>query len=302
MSQEYAAFLKLYTQFLKLEKGLAVNSLESYQRDITRYIDFIEEHYPGLKPDGITPTHVENYIGELYETGFAPTSISRNISGIRGFHHFLMLEGFAQANPAENTDLPKTTRKLPEILNPEEVFLILEAIDETEKFHQRDKAIIETLYATGMRVTELINLQLDQIHSEIGFVRVIGKGSKERMIPIGKVALDSIQKFIKDERKLLLLYKKPTGNKIFLNARGTPISRVAIWNIVQKYASKAQIKKNIYPHIFRHSFATHLLEGGADLRSVQAMLGHSSINTTEIYTHVDRSLMHQVYKEFHPRK
>lgn len=310
MENPFDPFLKQYILFIRSEKGLSANTLEGYEHDLTRYLGFVHQIW-GLKDlSGISIQHIEAYLQELLAMELSPGSIARNISSIRGFHQFLVVEKITQANPAQHIDLPKKSRKLPEVLTVDEVIRILDSPDLETQQGVRDRAILETLYGTGMRVSELTGLQQDQLHFDIGFVRVIGKGNKERLVPVGEIAIDAIEKYLADVRPFHAAVKDPklgnkqterTGNRVFLNRRGTPLSRMSIWNIVQQYAREAGITKNVYPHIFRHSFATHLLEGGADLRSVQEMLGHVSILTTEIYTHVDRTLLHQVHKEFHPR-
>jgi integrase/recombinase XerD len=301
--KEFQAELKQYLQFIKLEKGLADNSVNSYENDLQRYLQFIAEEIQLNDLSGITLTHIEQYLEVLTDIGLTVSSITRNISSIRSFHEFLIVEGIANANPAELIELPKKAKKLPEILDPLEIDQILEAPDREKNAGIRDAAIIECLYATGMRVSELVNLQTNRLFFEIGFIRVLGKGNKERLVPVGEVAQQAIEHYIEVARPQFLNAKNPgkAKNKLFLNQRGGPLSRMSIWNIVNRYAQEAGIKKNVYPHIFRHSFATHLLEGGADLRAVQEMLGHVSIITTEIYTHVDRSLLHQVHKQYHPR-
>lgn len=295
--------LKHYLQFIKLEKGLTENSAASYENDLRRYLTFVSHTLKINGLDGITLQHIEQYLEELTDLELAVSTIARNISSIRSFHEFVVVEKLAEANPAELIELPKKAKKLPEVLNPQEVEAILDQADRTTMAGIRDAAIMETLYASGMRVSELTDLEMDRLFFEIGFIRVVGKGNKERLVPVGEIAQLAIEHYIETARKEFLNPKKPTKseNKIFLNQRGGPLTRMSIWNIVNKYAQKAGIEKNVYPHIFRHSFATHLLEGGADLRAVQEMLGHTSIITTEIYTHVDRSLLHQVHKEFHPR-
>lgn len=295
--------LKHYLQFIKLEKGLTDNSAASYENDLRRYLTFVSHTLKINGLDGITLQHIEQYLEELTDLELAVSTIARNISSIRSFHEFVVVEKLAEANPAELIELPKKAKKLPEVLNPQEVEAILDQADRTTMAGIRDAAIMETLYASGMRVSELTDLEMDRLFFEIGFIRVVGKGNKERLVPVGEIAQLAIEHYIETARKEFLNPKKPTKseNKIFLNQRGGPLTRMSIWNIVNKYAQKAGIEKNVYPHIFRHSFATHLLEGGADLRAVQEMLGHTSIITTEIYTHVDRSLLHQVHKEFHPR-
>lgn len=295
--------LQRYLQFVKVEKGLAENSAISYKNDLERYLLFLKREFRLTDLGGVTLQHIEQFLNELAELELSPGTIARNISSIRSFHEFAVVENFAEANPAELVDLPKKAGKLPEVLSADEVMRIIDKADRTEDAGIRDAAILETLYATGMRVSELTGLQLDNLYFEIGFIRVIGKGNKERLVPVGQMAQKAVEHYIESVRERFVNPKKrsKTENKLFLNQRGGPLSRMSIWNIVNKYAQKAEIEKNVYPHIFRHSFATHLLEGGADLRAVQEMLGHSSIITTEIYTHVDRSLLHQVHKEFHPR-
>ena len=295
--------LKRYLQFVKVEKGLSENSVVSYENDLARYLRFIKNDMKINDLGGVTLTHIENYLEELTELGLTTSTIARNISSIRSFHEFAVVENFSEANPAELVDLPKKAKKLPEVLTADEVERIIDKADRTENAGIRDASILETLYATGMRVSELTNLEMDTLFFEIGFIRVIGKGNKERLVPVGEAAQTSLEDYIERVREEFVNPKnrKKAENKLFLNQRGGPLTRMSIWNIVNKYAQKAEIQKNVYPHIFRHSFATHLLEGGADLRAVQEMLGHTSILTTEIYTHVDRSLLHQVHKEFHPR-
>jgi integrase/recombinase XerD len=295
--------LNLYLQFIKLEKGLSKNSVVSYKNDLYRYLVFISATL-GIKDlGGVTIQHIENYLEELSAMELSASSVARNISSIRSFHEFAVVENLAQANPAELIDLPKKTKKLPEVLSPDEVAKILDTPNRETSVGIRNAAVLETLYATGMRVSELTGLELDNLIFEIGFIRVTGKGNKERLVPAGEVAQLALEHYIEVVRPKYKSDKNPqkAKNKIFLSQRGNPLSRMSIWNIVNDAAERAGIQKNVYPHIFRHSFATHLLEGGADLRAVQEMLGHSSIITTETYTHVDRSLLHQVHKEFHPR-
>lgn len=295
--------LKQYIQFIKLEKGLSENSVVSYRNDLERYLNFLVEELNIRDLGGVTHAHIEQFLEVLSEMQLAVSTLARNISSIRSFHEFALVEKLAEANPAELIDLPQKARKLPEVLDVNEIEKMIDSADRTASAGIRDAAIMETLYASGMRVSELTDLEMNRLFFEIGFIRVIGKGNKERLVPIGEIAQTSIEHYIETARKEFLNNKTPekSKNKLFLNQRGGPLSRMSIWNIVNKYAQKAGIKKNVYPHIFRHSFATHLLEGGADLRAVQEMLGHTSIITTEIYTHVDRSLLHQVHKQFHPR-
>ena len=293
--------LRLYLQFLRLEKGLSDNTCHSYENDLRHYLRYIENTFSVAEPAGIDLRHIERYLEELMELGLETSTLARNISSIRSYHAFLISEGWAEANPAELVELPKLTRRLPEVLTVEEVERILDEPDTKTPVGLRDRAILECLYATGMRVSELVSLTRQQLVTELQLVRVLGKGSKERLIPIGKPALKAISEYLKSARSLFTSINKETDDKLFLNQRGGPLSRMGVYNIVRKSAKEAGIKKKVYPHIFRHSFATHLLEGGADLRDVQEMLGHVSIITTEIYTHVDRTLLQRTYDNFHPR-
>jgi integrase/recombinase XerD len=300
---DFESALKQYLRFVQVEKGLAKNSVLSYKNDLERYLRFVSRDLQIHQLGGITVTHIENFLMELLSMELSVSTIARNISSIRSFHEFIVVEKLADANPAELVELPKKAKKLPEVLTAIEVEQIIDSADRTLSVGVRDAAILETLYASGMRVSELTNLEIDDLYFEIGFLKVIGKGNKERLVPMGELAQKAVEHYVENARNEFLNSKKPekSKNRVFINQRGGPLSRMSIWNIVNKYAQKAGIEKNVYPHIFRHSFATHLLEGGADLRAVQEMLGHSSIITTEIYTHVDRSLLHQIHKEFHPR-
>lgn len=302
-TMHFEAELKRYLQFVKLEKGLSENSVSSYTHDLRRYLKFLARDLRIKDLGGVTLNHIEQYLEELSAMDLSVSSVARNISSIRSFHEFAVVEKLAEANPAELIELPKKAQKLPEVLNPTEVERILDTPNRETDTGIRNAAILETLYATGMRVSELTNLELHNLVFEIGFIRVVGKGNKERLVPVGELAQSAIEHYLEVVRPKFQSDNNPqkAKNKIFLSLRGNPLSRMSIWNIVNDAAERADIQKNVYPHIFRHSFATHLLEGGADLRAVQEMLGHSSIITTEIYTHVDRSLLHQVHKEFHPR-
>lgn len=299
----YQEELQRYLQFIKLEKSLSANSVSSYKNDLERYLRFISEDLRIKSLDGVELRHIEKYLEELSAMDLSVSSIARNVSSIRGFHEFAVVEDLAEANPAELVELPKQAKNLPDVLDPEEVAAIIDIPSRESDAGIRNAAILETLYATGMRVSELTSLELDNLFFEIGFIRVVGKGNKERLVPVGEAAQTALEHYIEVVRPKFKSDKNPqkANNKVFLSQRGNPLSRMSIWNVVNDAAERAGIEKNVYPHIFRHSFATHLLEGGADLRAVQEMLGHSSIITTEIYTHVDRSLLHQVHKEFHPR-
>jgi len=298
----FSTILDDYLQFVQLEKGLGELSVDAYSRDLTRYLNFLET-VRGLKdPESIDVHHIQAFLEELVSMELAPTTLARNISSIRNFHKFMVNEDYSKSNPAGIIDLPKKSRKLPDVLNPIEVDQLLYAFEDQENpAHVRNRAILEVMYGAGLRVSELTELSMEQLFFEIGFIRVIGKGNKERLIPIGEPAIDASKYYIQSVRPGFIKKKDSTDGKVFLNQRGAPISRMSIWNIIQEAAKIAGITKKVYPHILRHSFATHLIEGGADLRAVQEMLGHVSIMTTEIYTHVDRTLLHQVHKQFHPR-
>lgn len=295
--------IQAYLRFLQLEKSLAANSVESYERDIRRYASYLgdagKQSFNEVKEQDIS-----RFIRMLREIGLSPKSIARNISSIKGLHKFLLGEGKTQDDPTQNIELPKIGKHLPDVLSVEEVIQILETADPTsptaKKFVYRDRAILETLYATGMRVSELTGLKQHHLLEDQQLVRVFGKGSKERLVPIGNSALNWIEQYRKRERGMLAQHKK-TGDTLFLNSRGSSLSRVSVWKIVVEYTRRAGITKAIHPHTFRHSFATHLLEGGADLRSVQEMLGHADISTTQIYTHLDRELLKEQHKRYHPR-
>jgi integrase/recombinase XerD len=283
---------------LQLERTLSPNTTESYRFDLARFAGFCGQHRAG--PVGaIGSDLLSQYVRTLYDIGFAASSIQRSVSSLRRYFGFLLTERVVEADPTELLESPKASRYLPAVLGVEEVFSILDAVDTTRRCGLRDRAMLETLYATGMRVSELSSFTSEQLFAEEGFVRITGKGSKERLVPIGEIALSWIDKYLGAERPLLCT--PATDSTIFLNVRGQRISRMGIWKILRKYARAAGVKKRISPHTFRHSFATHLLEGGADLRTVQEMLGHANIVTTEIYTHVDREYLREIHKTFHPR-
>ncbi|NUN68644.1 MAG: site-specific tyrosine recombinase XerD [Bacteroidetes bacterium] len=295
--------IRSYIRFIQLEKSLAGNSVEAYERDIVRYVRFLTD--AGLQGfAAVTEEHVSGFIRSLRDAELSPRSIARNISAVKGLHRFLSGEKVTVTDPTQNIDLPKKGKHLPEVLSVQEMNAVLEAADPASEtagpFVWRDRAILETLYATGMRVSELAGLTLHSILEEQQLVRVFGKGSKERLVPIGGHALQWVKEYRQRLRGTLLKRGKAT-DALFLNFRGGGLSRVAVWNIVAEYTRRAGIRKEVHPHTFRHSFATHLLEGGADLRSVQEMLGHADIATTQIYTHIDREQLKQQHKQFHPR-
>ncbi len=296
-------YLDRYLHFLSLEKNASPNTLASYRLDITRYLAFLQSRQvTDLR--GISSDHVARFLGELRERKLSPRSVNRSFSAIKGFHKFLLIEGLVRVNPTDAVTPPRLGRTLPGVLTPEEVAMILQQPRVSEQDRRslwlRDRAILETLYATGMRVSELITVRQADLEAEQEIVRVFGKGSKERLVPIGKSALRWIERY-RTECRSRLLKRGVAQDVLFLNARGAPMTRMAVWKIVQNYAQRSGIGKEVHPHTFRHSFATHLLEGGADLRAVQEMLGHSDISTTQVYTHIDREYLKEVHRTFHPR-
>ncbi len=293
--------LEQYLIFLKLEKGLAQNSLMSYEHDLRRYLTFIGRDIGLRDLSGVTLEHIENFLEELLAMNLSVSTISRNISTIRGFHQFSVLERWCPANPAELIELPRKGRKLPDVLDQEEAVALIEAPDRSDILGKRDAAVLELMYATGLRASETIDLENDQYIPELQLLRIIGKGNKERLVPVGGKAIEAVSDYLMNSRPLLRKNTAQAKNRLFLSFRGKPLSRMSLWHIVTKAAREAGLQKAIHPHTLRHSFATHLLEGGADLRAVQEMLGHVSILTTEIYTHIDRSFLEEVHKSYHPR-
>lgn len=291
-------YLHEFLNYLRIEKNVAANTIASYQNDLFRYIKFLQD--AGIDTVAqIKVSHILSLIHSLTELGYAPSSNARNISAIRMFHRFLVGEGYAHKNPAENIGLPRLSRKLPSVLDQPEIELILEQPDLAESKGIRDKAMLEFLYATGLRVSEIINIRLTDLFFSEGFVRVFGKGSKERIVPIGKQAIHDTDRYLQEVRKRIAKAGR-SREVLFLNFRGKPLSRMGLWKVLRAYVVQAGIKKHVTPHTFRHSFATHLIEGGADLRAVQEMLGHSDISTTQIYTHLDREYLKEVHRNFHP--
>ncbi len=292
-----------YLHYMALEKNAAVNTLLSYRRDLTRYSSYLSATAQE-DPRKVTAEVAAGFLRSMEPEGLAARSVMRCLSAVRGFHRFLLADGIATEDPTETLDAPRRTRTLPAVLTRGDVELILTQPGTTPQDKRnlwlRDRAILEVLYATGIRVSELVGLRQGDIHEDERMVRVFGKGSKERLVPIGPSALEWIGRYRK-ECRVLLPRQAVSQDRLFLNARGKPLSRVAIWQMVQTYAGRAGITQEVHPHTFRHSFATHLLEGGADLRAVQEMLGHADIATTQVYTHIDRTYLKQEYDRFHPR-
>lgn len=290
---------KEYCDFLLVERGVATNSYESYRLDLRKYDEFLQT--AGLKDAAaVKEKEISSFLRVLHRTGLSPRSIARAFSAVRGFHRYLVGEEVVADDPTQNVDPPKRTKALPGVLSVPEIDALLKQPDTSKPLGVRDRAILETLYATGMRVSELLDLRQANVLADEELVLVYGKGSKERLVPIGHSALGWIRKYQQGAR-IALSGKGRSRDILFLNARGSRLSRTAIWDAVTKYARAAGIRKEVHPHTFRHSFATHLLEGGADLRAVQEMLGHADISTTQIYTHIDREYLKEVHKTFHPR-
>ena len=286
-----------YRQYLKLEKSLSPNTLDAYLSDLDKLVKYANDEKLSLFT--ITLSNLQNFIANLHDIGIHPRSQARIISGIKSFYHFLLLEEYIEDNPADLLDSPKIGFKVPEVLTLAEIDAIINVVDVSTAEGQRNRAILETLYSCGLRVSELTNLKISKLYFDDGYVIVDGKGSKQRLVPISNRAIQEIKYYLMDRGMSII--KKGSEDTLFLNHRGTGLSRVMIFNIVKKYAEEAEISKNVSPHTFRHSFATHLLEGGANLRAIQSMLGHESITTTEIYTHLDKSLIRQEILEYHPR-
>jgi len=293
------AALKDYLLYARIERNLAPATLESYERDLKRYLGYLED-VGVVSLEQVKPTQIRGYTRLLNDLGLSPATIHHSFTAIRRMHRFLINEKVVTNDPTAFLDPPKLPKRLPKVLEVDEINAILEAVETDTPLGMRDRSVISLLYSCGLRVSELIGLGQRDIDLEYDVVRTLGKGSKERLVPLGGVAKSDLKVYLADGRPVLAR-KQRGGGKIFLNARGRPISRVGIFNIVKKWAYRAGIKRVVSPHIFRHSFATHLLEGGADLRAVQEMLGHSDVNTTQIYTHLDQDYLKQVHKTYHPR-
>ena len=296
----WQGYIKGFKSYLKLEKSLSHNSVEAYIHDITMLDTFLEISKMKIPPAELRLNNLQSFIAWINELGMSAASQARIISGIKAFFKYLVMENLIVNDPSQLLESPKLGRKLPDTLSVEDINNLIEAIDLSSKEGTRNKAMLETLYSCGLRVSELVNLKLSNLHLEIGFVKVLGKGDKERLVPIGNVAIKLLRIYISEVRATQTIQQ---GNEdiVFLNNRGSKLSRVMIFTIIKRLALKINLKKSISPHTFRHSFATHLIEGGADLRAVQEMLGHESITTTEIYTHLDRDFLRSAIIRFHPR-
>lgn len=295
---EFQSFVNEYIDYCRLEKNLSGNSIISYTNDLKNFFGYISD-LQIRDLNEITTDHIRGFLEELSNLELSETTSARYHSSLKGFFSYNFLQEYTERNPMEKIKAPKLKKDLPEVLSVEEIDLILNQIHTTTTAGQRDRAMIETLYACGLRVSELTGLAISDYFPDEEMIRAFGKGSKERYIPVGNSAIKAINEYLTEARPIL--NKGKAGGIMFLNGRGKKLSRMGVWKIIQKYVAAAGISKRVYPHIFRHSFATHLIEGGADLRAVQEMLGHTSITVTQIYTHVDRSFVKEIHYLYHPR-
>lgn len=294
-----SAHIKGFKAYLELERSLSGNTVSAYLHDIGLLLQYVAQQFPGVSPEKLTTEELQQFIYEIAKAGMNSASQARIISGLKAFYKYLSIENIITDDPSALLEAPKLRRHLPEVLTYEEIEKMIGCIDLSKKEGGRNKAILETMYSCGLRVSEVISLCISGIYAKEGFIRVVGKGDKERLVPIGTEALKYVSIYLETIRCHLPVNRK-YGDILFLNKRGGALSRIMIFYIIKELAAKAGITKNISPHTFRHSFATHLIEGGADLRAVQQMLGHESITTTEIYTHVDREYLRDTLQRFHP--
>jgi len=301
MSKVWENHIKQFRHYLKLERSLSKNSIEAYTLDVEKLAKYCTSNFPEKSPLHLELEHLRKFVNELAQVEISDYTHARIISGIKAFYRFLMYEDRITEDPAQLLEAPKLGRKLPDTLSYLEIVHLLEAIPLGEPEGHRNRAMLEMLYSSGLRVSELVELKTGQIFEDVGFLKVVGKGNKERLVPVGRDALKYLNIY-RDQVRVHQTIAKGHEEFVFLNRRGKKLTRVMVFLIIKKTAEQAGIEKNISPHTFRHSFATHLIEGGADLRAVQEMLGHESITTTEIYTHLDRDYLRQVLTDFHPRK
>jgi integrase/recombinase XerD len=290
-------YLDLFLNYLVVERGLSRNTLEAYGRDLSRYLDFLERERID-RFDAVTPSLVLRYLAHLKDAGLSPRSRARTLVSLRMFHKFLLAEKYTGTNPTSRVEAPKMLNALPHTLSPGEVERLLASPAGERPLELRDRAMFEILYATGLRVSELVGLKLGSLQLDVGYLTAFGKRSKERIVPIGEMAIEELRRYMTFGRPAL---EKEGSPFLFLNRSGRGLTRQGFWKIIKRRSLEAGIRKNITPHTLRHSFATHLLENGADLRSVQTMLGHADISTTQIYTHVTRERLRRIHEQYHPR-
>ncbi len=293
--------IKGFKNYLQLERSLSSNSIEAYLRDVEKFVQFLELKEIDVNPEKVEQNQIEDFLQWVSEIGLNARSQARILSGLKAFYKYLLMEDIINVAPTELLESPKIGRKLPEVLSIEEINEIIGAVDLSKPEGERNKAMLETLYSCGLRVSELVSLKISGLLLDEGFIRVIGKGDKERITPIGSIAIKHINTYIESKRNHMNNIDKDSEDVLFLNRRGKQLTRVMIFTIIKQLTEKSGITKTVSPHTFRHSFATHLVEGGADLRAIQEMLGHESITTTEIYTHLDREYLRQAILDFHPR-
>ena len=298
---DWKSALNGFKAYLMLEKSLSGNTLEAYYHDIDLLRKFLEEKQYNIAPEKVKLNNLQEFLAWISESAIGPRSQARVISGIRAFYKYLLMEDVIQQSPADLLELPKLPRKLPEVLSIEEIDMLIKEIDLSKPEGQRNKAMLETLYCCGLRVSELVSLKITDVFFDEEYIKVIGKGNKQRIVPLGKSTAKLIRIYM-NEVRCHVAVKKEAEDILFLNRNGNKLSRIMAFLIIQKLKEKAGLHKKISPHTFRHSFATHLVEGGADLRAVQEMLGHESITTTEIYTHLNREYLRDAILRFHPRK
>ncbi len=296
----WSLYNKEFANYLKLERSLSKNSIEAYVHDVSLLAQYLEISKQNVSPMATTSKHLQGFLQHINELGMSAHSQARILSGIKGFYKYLLFEELIEKDPTTLIEGPRLGRKLPDTLDYAEIVKLLDAIDLSSPEGARNRAMLEVLYSSGLRVSELVELKRANVYFDLGFLRVVGKGNKERLVPIGRDAMKYLKIYL-DEVRIHVPIQKGFESHVFLNRAGRKISRVSIFLIIKSLASKIGLTKSISPHTFRHSFATHLIEGGADLRAVQEMLGHESITTTEIYTHLDRDYLKQVIRDFHPR-
>jgi integrase/recombinase XerD len=297
----WEAYLKGFKAYLQLERSMSDNTVEAYLHDVAMLRDHVQDAYPGVSVETVKLEHLQSLMASIYDLGLSAGTQARVLSGVKSFFRYLLLEEVIKRDPTELLDAPKLRRSLPHVLSLTEIDKLFEAIDHSKPEGTRNHAMLETMYSCGLRVSELITLRLSNLYLDVGFVKVLGKGNKERLVPIGDAAVKHIKLYREHVRNHMEVIKKDSEDILFLNRRGAGMSRVMVFLILQDLAKKIGLKQSVHPHTLRHSFATHLVEGGADLRAVQEMMGHKSITTTEIYTHLDRGYLRQTLEKYHPR-